>query len=467
MSYQSPFSVRYGSPDMRDLWSEAAQRRIWRRIWVAVARAQADAGLVADEQVSALVEHQDAIDIARAAKLEAEIGHDLVAELKVFAEQCGEAGSILHWGLTSADIKDNADVIRQRTALALILRELRTLLLNFSRQIEAHAGRTILGYTHLQPAEPTTLGFRLSGYAQDLSMHFERLARARIQLRGKGIRGAVGTAASLLQLLEGDSDRFEAFEGQVMKALDLEPFAVTTQIYPRVQDHMLLSALAGLAASLHRFAFDLRLMQSPGFSTASEPFGEEQIGSSAMPFKRNPVAAERICSLSRTVQMAAGVAWENAASNLLERTLDDSANRRALIPEAFLACDEMIRTAASLVENLEVDEAGIEMQLKRFGAFTAQGLLLTELVRAGADRQEMHERLRQHSLASWEALAQERPNPLVERLTGDTALLAFLQPARIRALLEAEAAVGLAPRRAQAMAAQIRERLQVGAHPEA
>ncbi len=252
-----------------------------------------------------------------------------------------------------------------------------------------------------------------------------------------------------------------------MKSLDLRPFAVTTQIYPRVQDHVLLSSLAALAASMHRFAFDLRLMQSPGFSAASEPFGQQQVGSSAMPFKRNPVAAERICSLARTVQMAAGVAWENAASNLLERTLDDSANRRALIPEAFLACDEMVRTASVLVEELEIDEAGIESQLDRFGAFTAQGRLLAELVRAGANRQEMHERLRQHSLLAWEALEQGRPNPLVDRLTGDPALLTFLQPARIRALMEAEGGVGFAPLRARAMAAQIRQRLQADTHAEA
>jgi adenylosuccinate lyase len=200
-------------------------------------------------------------------------------------------------------------------------------------------------------------------------------------------------------------------------------------------------------------------MQSPGFRTSAEPFGERQVGSSAMPFKRNPVKAEKICSLARQVAAGVNIAWHNSATNLLERTLDDSASRRSLIPEAFLACDEMLHTALEIVTGLEVDEVGIEAQLTKFGPFAALERVLTTLVRAGADRQVMHERLREHSMAAWEMIQSDKPNPLPDRLAADTTLLQYLQPARIRELLDARSYVGTAPQRARDLAARIHERL--------
>jgi adenylosuccinate lyase len=442
---------------MRAVWSETTKRRIWRRVWFAVAQAQAAAGLVTPRQVDEIQAHLSQVDIARSLALEAEIGHDLVAELMAFAEQCPTAGGVLHWGLTSADVQDNTDIIRQKTALTLLLKKLRILLLNLAGRIEATADIPVLGYTHLQPAEPTTLGYRFSGYAQDLFDHFEALNRLRLNLRGKGIKGAVGTAAPFVEMLADTSVTAEMLEATVMEALDIQPFPITTQTYPRVQDYTLLSMLAGLAASLHKFAFDLRMMQSPGFRAAAEPFGERQVGSSSMPFKRNPVRAEKICSLARHLIAAAEIAWQNASANLLERTLDDSANRRSAIPESFLALDEMLITADEIVQGMVVDRMGSASWLETYGVFAATERLLTALVKAGADRQEMHSRLREHSLQAWEALQQGKPNPLRPRLTSDAAILHFLQPAHITELLEADGYLGLAPQRAREMAKQIKD----------
>jgi adenylosuccinate lyase len=458
-TYQSPFSTRYGSEQMRTLWSERTKRLAWRRVWVSVAEAQAAAGLITPEQIDEIKANAANVDVDRAREIEAEIGHDLVAELRTYAEQCPTGGGVLHWGLTSADVQDNAEVVRQRAALAVLLTKLRTLLLHLTDQIEAHAELPVLGFTHLQPAEPTTLGYRLSQYGQDLLHQFDELARLRSHLHGKGIRGAVGTSAPFVDMLADTEITPEMLEATVMEALNLRAVEVATQTYPRIQDFYLIAALSALSASLHKMAFDLRLMQSPGFRSASEPFHEHQVGSSAMPFKRNPVRAEKICSLARQVAAGLSIAWQNAATTLLERTLDDSANRRRLIPETFLACDEMLMAAGDIVEGLQVDARASADHLRRFGPFSAVERLLTALVREGADRQDMHERLRQHSMSAWEAVQQGKANPLSDLLASDTMLLKYLQPARVRTLLDAQDYVGQAPMRARKMAQRIRTRL--------
>lgn len=458
MSYQSPFSERYGSQAMRALWSETARRRAWRRVWVAVAEALTAAGRVRPEQLDDLRAQAQSVDLARALALEAEIGHDLVAELRTYAEQCPVGGAVLHWGLTSADVEDNADVVRQKAALALLLGSLRELLLASAERIEAGADLAVLGYTHLQPAEPTTFGYRLSGHAQDLLAHYEALAVLRAGLRGKGIKGAVGTAAQFVDLLEGTPVTPETLEATVMEALGIEAVPVATQTYPRVQDYGLLSALAALAASLHKFALDMRLMQSPALGLAAEPFGAQQVGSSAMPFKRNPVLAERICSLARLVAAAPQVAWQNAAHTMLERSLDDSANRRSLIPESFLACDEMLALTARIVRGMEIDETAAAEALRQHAPLAATERVLNALVLAGADRQTMHARLREHALAARQT-ARPTAEALADRLCADTVLLRHLQPARLRELLEAGSFLGRAPQRAREMARRIRDRL--------
>ncbi len=445
---------------MRALWSEQAKRRAWRRVWVAVAEAQAEAGLVSAEQVQALQARALDIDLERALAIEAEVQHDLMAELKTFAEQVPAAGGILHWGLTAADVQDNAEIVRQKAALALVLDSLRTLLLQFADRIEQTHDRPLMGFTHLQPAEPTTLGFRLSLYAQDLAEHFEVLLRLHRRLRGKGIRGAVGTSAPQVDMLEGTGHTLEMFETSVMGSLGIEAFPLSSQTYPRIQDYTLLAALSGLAASMHKFGFDLRLMQSPGFGGTREPFEPSQVGSSAMPFKRNPILAEKICSLARLLPGQASVAWENAANAGLERTLDDSANRRIIIPEAFLTCDELLSTGIRIMEGLDVEPDRSLDPLGTYGTFAALERVLTALVKAGADRQAMHQRLREHSMQAWAHVQKGQTNPLVDSIAQDTAVLEHLQPGRIRELMQVEGYVGLAPQRALETAERIRDRFQ-------
>lgn len=461
MSYQSPFSTRYGSPAMRRIWSETAKRRLWRKTWLAVAQAQAAAGLVSAEQIDELQAHVEDIDIVRAGEIEAEIGHDLMAELRCFAEQCQIGGGVLHWGMTSADVQDNAEVVRQKAALQLLLQRLREVLLLFADRIEETAALPVMGYTHLQPAEPTTLGYRLSTYAQDLLGQLTMLGSIHQQLRGKGIKGSVGTSATFDEMLEDTAISPDTLEATAMTSLGIQAFPVSSQVYPRLQDYALTAALAGLAASLHKFAFDLRLMQSTGFRAAAEPFGEHQVGSSAMPFKKNPIRAEKICSLARSVSAALPEAWNNAAVTLLERTLDDSANRRRYIPEIFLALDEMLLSTAEILKGLVVDQHGSEAILEMYGPFAAVERLLNHLVKEGADRQAMHERLRQHSMTAWDALEEGKPNPLVEQVSNDTTILQYLQPGKVQALMDARTYVGLAPQRARAMAARIRSTLGV------
>jgi adenylosuccinate lyase len=445
---------------MRRIWSEEHRRRLMRWVWVALARAQAEAGLVTPEQVANLEAHQDDIDLERAGEIEEHTRHDVMAELLTFAEQAPLGGPILHLGATSTDISDNADALRLHQALSIILEELRILLLILARQIMDRAEQSCMGWTHLQPAEPTTVGYRLSLYGQDLLADYEDLERLHTNLRGKGIKGAVGTSASFAQLLEDTSLSPAELEARVMAGLDLKPFPVAGQTYPRRQDWKILTALAGLGASIYRFAFDLRFLQSPPIAEWGEPFGRSQVGSSAMPFKRNPIQAENMDSLARLLATLPRVAWDNAAHCLLERTLDDSGNRREILPAAFLTANELLRKAQQLVQGLHVDEWAIVTNLVRYGTFAATERLLMELVKAGANRQEMHELIRQHSLAAWEEIRTGRPNPLAQTLTGDPTVLHYLSPKRIRTLMDATGYIGDAPERAQALATRIRSILE-------
>lgn len=460
-NYDSPFSSRYGSAEMRGLWSDDHRRKLWRRLWVALAEAQHSAGLVTADQVADLKLHADAINLDRALEIEKEIGHDLMAEVRAYAEQCSKGGGIIHWGATSADITDNADVLRQRAALSLILDRVAKLLLAFATRIDQTRNLSCMAYTHLQPAEPTTFGYRLAVYAQDLLTHFAALRTLQSGLRGKGFKGAVGTQASYGEILEGTPLSPGELESKVMGSLGLPAFAIATQTYPRVQDYSVLVALAGLAASLHKFAFDVRVLQSAGFGEAAEPFGEKQVGSSAMPFKRNPVNSEKICSLARYIAALPQTAWGNAAESLLERTLDDSANRRAILPEAFIALDEILLTAKQIVEGLKIDEAACGRNLEKFGPFAATERVLMAAVKAGGDRQYLHERLREHSLKAWEAIQADKPNPLAGLIAADPDFLRYLQPNRLKVLMEAREYVGTASERAGLLAKQIREQVVV------
>ncbi len=358
------------------------------------------------------------------------------------------------------DIEDNSDALRLRASLDLLLESLQVLLKVLARRIAGWASTACMAFTHLQPAEPTTVGYRLALFGQDLLTDLTELRRVRGALRGKGIKGAVGTSASFQQLLEGTGTSPAEFEHRVMGRLGLEAFAAASQTYPRKQDYLVAAALGSLAGSLYKFAFDVRLLQSPPIGEWSEGFAAGQIGSSAMPFKRNPINAEKIDSLGRLVVHLIGVTWDNAAHSLLERTLDDSANRRETLPTLFLALDEMLSTSTDLVESLQIDLDAVQRTLERYGMFAATERLMMELVRHGADRQQMHHALRDHSLKAWKAVAEGAPNPLTADLCADPAFTAYLGVERIRETMDASDYVGDAPERAKQVAAAIEAALE-------
>lgn len=453
--YQSPYSWRYASPEMRQIWSEVNKRRLWRQLWVALAQAQAELGLVQPDQVEDLRRHMQEIDIPRALEIEAEIHHDLMAEVRTYAEQCGVGKGIIHLGATSMDIEDNVDALRLRQSLDLVLPKLADLLNALAEKTLAYADMPIIAFTHLQPAEPSTLGYRLAFYAQDLYADWRNLRQVREDIKGKGFKGAVGSAASYAELL--GSANIEDFETRMSALLDLPFYPITNQTYPRKQDYFVISALAGMAASIYKFAFDLRVLQSPSIGELAEPFAEKQVGSSAMPFKRNPINAEKINSLARLLAQMPPVAWNNAAHNLLERTLDDSANRRTLLPEAFLISDELLRTATRIIKGLKVNEASINRNLAMYAPFASTERVLMALVKTGADRQEMHERLREHAMAAWQQVQQNQPNPLQALIANDAEINQVLPAAQLQALMQVEGYVGSASQRARAMAQQIRK----------
>ena len=463
--YLSPFTWRYGSQEMRRIWGEGQRRRLWRRIWVALARAQQEAGLVTAAQVADLEAHVDAIDLDRAHAIERDIQHDMMAEVRTFAEQCPEGGGVIHLGATSMDVQDNADALRLRDSLDLILRRLDELLGALADAVDRWADTPTMAFTHLQPAEPTTIGYRLAQYAQDLLEDRAMLRTVRARIRGKGFKGAVGTAASYVQLLGGDETAAATLERRVMDELGIGAFPVATQTYPRKQDYEAVAALAGLGQSLYKLAFDVRLLQSPVFGEWAEPFGEHQVGSSAMPFKRNPINAENVCSHARHLAALPRVAWDNAAHSVLERTLDDSANRRSVLPEAFLIGDEILRRTLRIVAGLRVDPGAARRLMERFGAFAATERLLMEAARRGGDRQELHEVIRGHSLAAWQAMQVGAPNPLTDRLLADERLTTLVPVDEARRLLDAGDYVGMAPAAARRLAAQVRAALH-GADPD-
>jgi len=453
-SYQSPFSWRYGSPEMRKIWGEENKRLIWRKLWVTMAEAQTEWGLVTPEQVQDLKDHATEVNVPRALEIEKTNHHDLMAEIKAYAEQCPLGGGILHLGATSMDIKDNAEVLQMLQSLDILLPKLARVLKILAGKMETYAGVPVMAFTHLQPAEPTTLGYRLASYAQDFLEDYEALLKLQQTLKGKGFKGAVGNAASYTMLygLEG----YQRFESYISQALELPFFKVSTQTYSRKQDYAVLNALAGLAATAYKFAFDLRLLQSEVIGETAEPFGKDQVGSSAMPFKRNPIEAEKIDSLARVVSVAPLTAWNNYANSLLERTLDDSANRRTLFPESFLAVDEILMTVTSITDGLVINQARMQENLAKFGPFAAMERVLMAAVKNGADRQKMHEVLRQLSMAAWQEIQKGQSNPLVELVINDKSITDWISLDKLKQLFEVEGYTGIAETSSHEMVKKIR-----------
>ncbi len=456
-TFISPFTWRYGSDAMRQIWSEKNKRRLMRQVWLALATAQHQAGLVTQAQLADLQAHAEQIDIDRALEIEKQTRHDVMAEIRTFAEQCAVGGGIIHWGATSADITDNVDVLRLREAAVLLRDQLKIVLSHLADRIEETAALPTMAHTHIQPAEPTTLGYRFAVYAQDLLEDYKNLQVLIASLRGKGLKGAVGTQAGYDELLADTEMDALQMEAIAMAVLDLPYFPIATQTYTRQQDLRVQQLLAGIAASLHKFALDFRVLQSPPFGEWAEPFGKKQVGSSAMPFKRNPINTENICSLARYVAGLPAVAWDNASQAILERSLDDSANRRLFQAEGFLATEEILRRAARIVAEMVIDEQAIGRNLAIYGPFAATERVLMALVTAGASRQDGHEWIRDASLQAWAALRDGRSNPLVDLLLEDARIGEFLAAEQVMALMQAEEHVGTAVSRARAFAQTVRD----------
>ena len=453
--YNSPYSWRYGSIEMRKLWSEKNKRLLWRRIWVEMADIQRNYGLVTEEQFLDLKKHMMDIDIKRSLEIEQRIHHDLVSEINVFAERCPKGGAIIHLGATSVDIKDNATALQIKESLEIISKRLEGVLGSLADLIEKYAGLTVIGFTHLQPAEPTTLGYRLSIYAQDLLEDYKKIQKIKKTYKGKGFKGAVGTGASFMDLL--GEIQYAEFEQKLSEKLDLSFYQITNQTYPRRQEYEILSVLAGIGVPLNKFAYDIRLLQSPMIGEIMEGFTKNQVGSSAMPFKRNPINSEKLNSLARLLAQFPRVAWDNAATTLLERTLDDSANRRSIMPEAFLITDELLITWRNILDGLVIDEQSITRNLENYSVFASVERVLMELVKAGLDRRVAHETLRKYSMGAWNAIGSGKQNPLVDNVSSDPTFLEYVSRDRLQSLFSVSKYVGFAEERAKWMASEIRK----------
>ena len=434
-TFISPLTWRYGSSEMKALWSEEHKRLLLRRVWIALAKAQNKAGLVSDAQLADLQAHAEDINIERALEIEAEIHHDLMAEIKTFAEQCRTGGGIIHLGATSMDVLDNADALRLKQSVELILKKTKELRASLAEKVRKYKDVPCMAFTHIQSAEVTTVGYRLALVVQDLDECIRELEA--LEIKGKGMKGAVGTRASYKCLLEGTGMTSEQLDKAVMDELGLVAFDGATQVYPRTQDLRIMHSLDSLSCALAKFALDFRMLQSSAIGEWSEPFGKSQVGSSAMPFKRNPINCEKIDSLCRYIHSLVPNAWDNASLSILERTLDDSANRRLFLPQAFLSMDEVLTTAKKVVDGMNVHEATIRRNLEAFGVFAATERLLMELGRRGADRQQMHEVIREQSLKAWADVQEGKANPLVGLLSSEASVLKYMSKDEVIAILDA------------------------------
>ncbi len=456
-TYISPFTWRYSSDEMRYIFSEQHKYELWRKVWVALAEGQNSFGLVSKEEVDDLKKNEKNIDISRILEIELETRHDVVAAIKEFSEKAKIGGGKIHLGATSMDIVDNADMLKMKEGLSITEKKIRKILSLFIVLIEKYSSFPCIGYTHLQPAEPTTVGYRLAFYAQDLLGCLGQLQVVTDEIRGKGIKGAVGTAASYEALLKSKKGNVSELEELVMKKIGLQPVLISTQVYPRQFDYNILSVLAMIASSMSKFAGDLRILQSPNIAEWSEPFGKKQVGSSAMPFKKNPINAENICSLGRYVTKLPDIALENATLSYLERTLDDSANKRLIIPEGFLAIDQILITAEKIIQGLVINEKKIVSNLALYAPFAATESILMSSVKKGANRQEMHETLREISMVAWEAIQSGKQNPMADLLLSNKKLAHYLTKKDIQSLLDVTHHIGNAPERSLQLVKEVKK----------
>jgi adenylosuccinate lyase len=436
-TYQSPLATRNASAEMLRLFSPRHKFSLWRRLWVELARGERELGVtrITPEALQQMEAKLDDIDFARAADWERRLRHDVMAHVHTFEEAAPAAKGIIHLGATSQYVVDNADLMIMRDAMRLVAMRLANAIAALGTFADKWKDLPTLGYTHFQPAQLTTVGKRATLWAQDLVIDLEEIEHRIATLKFRGVKGTTGTQASFLALFDGDHGKCDQLDRMVTERFGFtESYAVTGQTYPRKVDAQIVSSIAGIAASVHRFANDIRLLA--GMKQIEEPFEAEQVGSSAMAYKRNPMRCERATGLARFVISLSTSPLMTAAEQWFERTLDDSANKRLSIPEAFLAIDGCLQIVIDVARGLVVYPQTIAAAVQAELPFMATEEILMAGVRAGGDRQDLHERLRRHSLAAAEGVKmQGKPNDLIDRLGRDEAfrsvdLSQVLEPAR-------------------------------------
>ncbi len=420
--YETPLTARYASDEMSRLWSAQRKFSTWRRLWVALAEAEAELGLpVTKAQIEELRAHVDDVDFAVADGYERRLRHDVMAHVHAYGDVCPQARAIIHLGATSCYVTDNTDLILMREGLGIIQDRLLGVIENLASFAQQQRALPCLGFTHLQPAQPTTVGKRACLWIYDLAQDLAEIEHRLGALQARGAKGTTGTQASFLELFGGDHAKVRQLDELVARKLGfVSSYAVTGQTYSRKVDAQVLSTLSGIAQSAHKATNDLRILQSR--KEIEEPFETEQIGSSAMAYKRNPMRSERIAGLARFVISLESSAAQTAATQWLERTLDDSANRRLTLPQAFLSTDALLTLYQNVASGLVVYPKVIEKHLREELPFMATENILMAAVAAGGDRQDLHERIRRHSLAAAAVVKQQGgENDLLERLRTDMA----------------------------------------------
>ncbi len=417
--WDNPLAARYASAEMTRIWSDNHRYRLWRQTWLALAEAEAELGLpISTAQLEEMRANLEPIDFARAAEYERKMRHDVFAHLHTFGDACPRARPIMHLGATSAYVTDNTDLILVRESLDLVAARLAAVIERLAARAMETRSLVCLGRTHLQPAQPTTIGKRICLWIHDLLLDLEEVLHRRRLLRGRGVKGTTGTQASFLELFAGDHAKVRQLDEIVSRKLGFDrSYDVTGQTYTRKVDSQVVAALAGISESTHKAGNDLRL--AAAWAELEEPFETEQVGSSAMPYKRNPMRAERMCGLARFVMGLTVTTGQTAAVQWFERTLDDSAPRRLVLPQAFLATDAQLVIYANVAGGLVVLPGSIRRNLEHHLPFLASERLLMAATTRGGDRQELHESLRQHSHATTARMREGHDNDLLARLAAD------------------------------------------------
>jgi adenylosuccinate lyase len=459
--YSSPLADRYASRAMLELWSPRMRYGLWRQLWLALAEAQRDLGLeIPDDAIEQMRAHLHDIDFDAVAAYERRLRHDVMAHIHAFGDVAPAAKPYLHLGATSAYVTDNADLILMRRGLGLLRGKAVRVLRALGAFATQWRDEPTLGSTHLQPAQPTTVGKRATLWMQDLVLDVQDLDHRVAALPCRGVKGTTGTQASFLELFDGDHEKVRELERRVSASIGFSTaIPVSGQTYTRKIDAQVLDVVAGVAASAAKFSGDIRVLQA--FGEIEEPFESSQVGSSAMAYKRNPMRCERIASLARFVLNLEGNANETHAVQFLERTLDDSANRRLTIPESFLATDAILVLMENVVSGLEVHPARIRRRLQDELPFMATEQLLMRAVREGGDRQEAHEQLRKHSIEAARALKEGAPcNDLLDRLVADPAWKVSMR--EMNKVLDPATFVGRAPQQVDEFLREVVEPLLEG-----